>query len=315
MAVYNGEKYIEKCVDSLLNTDYSPKSVCVVNDGSTDNTLKCLEKYNSLITVWSKPNGGVSDSRNYAIQRSNADLVGITDADCEVDPLWIKNAIKYFQDPTVGAVTGWLHYRITNTLSAVRDAEYHVRFASRSPEAKSVSCPVALFRREALLKVGGFDTSYTVGGEDTEIGYRLIEAGYRIVYEPSMKSNHAAEESLALYLKRNLRNATNHMRVVLSHKKRTSLKDDFFPFTLRFQPLFTLLLILSLVGGFFWSALWAVSLGSAGPILYNFMPVLMRVAETKGLLSVPITLVVLSLRNIIWCYGLLTGLLATFQRS
>ncbi len=316
VAVYNGERFIRRCVDSLLATNYSPKRVCIVNDGSTDSTLKELEKYGNNIVVWNKPNSGVSASRNYAITRSKADLIAITDADCEVDPNWVKNAVKHFQDPNIGAVTGRTRWRVTNIISAIRDTEYALRFDKRGTSARSVSCTGAIFRKEALLAVGGFDVSYKVGGEDTDIGYKLHEKGYDLIYEPTVNTYHAAEDNLRGYLKKNLRDAKNHVGLILKREKKTSLTDDFFPFVVRFQPVFTWLLAMGLLGGYLFRLpqLYVVSGGSLALILYNFIPIVWTVAGLRGILSIPTAFAVLGLRNAAWSWGLVMGLLEATKR-
>ncbi|MBI3007940.1 MAG: glycosyltransferase family 2 protein, partial [Candidatus Omnitrophica bacterium] len=131
VATYNGERVIEKCVRSLLNTKYEPKEVLVVIDGSNDGTLEVLEKFSGKICILEKKRGGVGDSRNFGLNHTDADLVAITDDDCEVDPDWISEAIEYFTDERVAAVTGCKKYRITNLISAVRSMEYHTRFLHR----------------------------------------------------------------------------------------------------------------------------------------------------------------------------------------
>ena len=316
VAVYNGEKYITRCVDSLLATDYGPKRVCIVNDGSTDNTLKELEKYGNKIVIWTKPNGGVSSSRNYAITRSQADLIAITDADCEVDLDWVKNAVGHFKDRKVGAVTGWTRWRITNTISAIRGTDYALRFARREADARSVSCTGAVFKREALLAVDGFDTSYKVGGEDTDIGYKIHEKGYKVVYEPTVNTYHAAEDTLSGYLKKNFRDAKNHLSLMLKREKKASMSDDFFPFVVRFQPVFTWLLVISLLGGYMFRTpqVYLVSVVFLALILYNFIPVIWEVARSRGVSSVPMAFTVLCLRNAAWSWGMVMGLLEAIKK-
>ena len=64
---YNAEKYLKKCLDSIINQTYSNIEIILVNDGSKDNTLKILsdyEKKDNRIIVIDKENTGVSDSRN-----------------------------------------------------------------------------------------------------------------------------------------------------------------------------------------------------------------------------------------------------------
>ncbi|MEH7439022.1 glycosyltransferase [Neobacillus drentensis] len=87
--IYNVEKYLSRCLDSLLAQTLKEIEVIAVNDGSTDLSLKILREYESQdnrIKVIDKQNGGVSSARNKGIQLSRGDYVGFVDPDDWVDP-------------------------------------------------------------------------------------------------------------------------------------------------------------------------------------------------------------------------------------
>ena len=82
--VYNVEKYLDKCMDSVLAQTYDNFEVILVDDGSTDNSGKMCDEYaerDSRVTVYHKPNGGLSDARNFGVEHCNADLVSFVDSD------------------------------------------------------------------------------------------------------------------------------------------------------------------------------------------------------------------------------------------
>ena len=78
---FNAEKYICRCVDSLLNQDYDNYEVVIVNDGSVDDTLNILNKHknNSKIKIISQKNSGVSVARNTGISNSSGDFICFVD--------------------------------------------------------------------------------------------------------------------------------------------------------------------------------------------------------------------------------------------
>lgn len=82
--VYNGEKYIEQCLESVIKQGNIIKEVLVINDGSTDHTeriiKKLAEKY-SVIHFYSRKNGGVSEARNYGLSLALGKYVWFLDAD------------------------------------------------------------------------------------------------------------------------------------------------------------------------------------------------------------------------------------------
>lgn len=83
--IYNVEKYLHKCVDSILNQTFKNYELILVDDGSPDNSPKIAdeyaEKYPEIITVLHKKNGGVGDARNYGISHAKGEYILILDSD------------------------------------------------------------------------------------------------------------------------------------------------------------------------------------------------------------------------------------------
>ena len=78
---YNEEDRIGKCIDSLLKQTYRNVEIIVVDDGSTDNTLSFLKKYEKKIILISKKNGGQGSARNLGIKKSSGDYIMFVDSD------------------------------------------------------------------------------------------------------------------------------------------------------------------------------------------------------------------------------------------
>ena len=87
--VYNVEKYIEKCLNTLVNQTLKDIEIIVVNDGSKDNSEKIikefLEKYPEKIVYLKKENGGLSDARNFGIPYAKGEYVAFVDSDDYVE--------------------------------------------------------------------------------------------------------------------------------------------------------------------------------------------------------------------------------------
>ncbi len=87
--VYNVEKYLEKCLDSLTMQSLKDIEIIVVNDGSPDNCQKIIDKYvqknPDLIKAFIKENGGLSDARNYGIAKARGEYIGFVDSDDYVE--------------------------------------------------------------------------------------------------------------------------------------------------------------------------------------------------------------------------------------
>ena len=86
---YNGEKYANECVHSILDQDYSNIEVILVDDESTDGTLSVLKKLASedkRVRVVQRKNGGVSAARNTALDLATGDYICLVDQDDKIDP-------------------------------------------------------------------------------------------------------------------------------------------------------------------------------------------------------------------------------------
>lgn len=87
--VYNVEKYIDKCLSSLVNQTLNDIEIIIVNDGSIDNSeqiiLKYKEKYPSKIVYLKKENGGLSDARNFGMPYAKGDYIAFLDSDDYVE--------------------------------------------------------------------------------------------------------------------------------------------------------------------------------------------------------------------------------------
>ena len=96
--VYNVEKYLSRCVDSILNQTFTDFELILVDDGSTDNSAKICDEYaekDCRIKVIHKENGGVSSARNVGLENAVGEYIMFCDSDDFVDKDWIKILLFY----------------------------------------------------------------------------------------------------------------------------------------------------------------------------------------------------------------------------
>ncbi|MBW3522031.1 glycosyltransferase [Chryseobacterium sp. NKUCC03_KSP] len=86
--VYNVERYLAKCLDSLVNQSLQNIEIVIVNDGSSDGSASIIkqysEKYPDKVKAFTKENGGLSDARNFGIDKATGDHFGFVDSDDHV---------------------------------------------------------------------------------------------------------------------------------------------------------------------------------------------------------------------------------------
>ncbi len=92
--VYNTEKYLHRCVDSILEQTYTDFELLLINDGSTDLSGVICDEYamrDSRVRVFHKENGGVSSARNLGLDNAKGEWVAFCDSDDYVYPSWLQN--------------------------------------------------------------------------------------------------------------------------------------------------------------------------------------------------------------------------------
>lgn len=98
VSVYNEEKYLRRCLDSILNQTYKDIEIIIINDGSTDNSediiLEYKEKYLDIIKYFKKNNTGIAETRNVGIEKAAGEYFIFVDADDYVEHSLIEKLMK-----------------------------------------------------------------------------------------------------------------------------------------------------------------------------------------------------------------------------
>lgn len=113
--VYNSEKYLKRCLNSIKNQTYQNYEVILINDGSTDNSQKICKEYanhDNRYIVISKENSGVSDTRNIGINNATGKYITFIDSDDELEDYHIFNLINLLEtNESEMAITSF--YKVT----------------------------------------------------------------------------------------------------------------------------------------------------------------------------------------------------------
>lgn len=106
--VYNAQQYIRRCVDSILNQEYTDFELLLIDDGSTDSSGEICDEYaqkDTRIRVVHKENSGVSDSRNLALDYATGKYIQFLDSDDWITPdatrLLVRSAEEYHCDMVI----------------------------------------------------------------------------------------------------------------------------------------------------------------------------------------------------------------------
>jgi len=108
--VYNEEKYIKNCLDSLMNQEEKPNEIIVVDNNCTDKTISIVKKFKD-ITVIQEKNQGMIPARNAGYNCASGEIIARCDADSLLPSNWIKRIKKDFENKqTVGFSNSFVFY-------------------------------------------------------------------------------------------------------------------------------------------------------------------------------------------------------------
>jgi glycosyltransferase involved in cell wall biosynthesis len=184
---YNSGAFIAETVESVLQQTRSDFELLVIDDGSSDNTLDAVHtaaRGDSRVRLFSAPHGGPAAARNVGLQHARGRFITLLDSDDVWDPGYLSEQLTLLdQHPEIAIVSA----NVTNR-GGPRDGTpfwpstsgTRVLACHEPIEREDAVCVFALFRREVVDRIGGFDPSYT-GNEDYEFWLRALDAGFRIL--------------------------------------------------------------------------------------------------------------------------------------
>lgn len=231
LPVLNGVGMIERCFDALAASDLPEDrwEVVVVDDGSTDGTPDLARaRGHRVVRVPDGPRGPGA-ARNLGATRARGSLLVFVDADVCVHPDVLRRFRDLFDaEPDVGAAFGAYdeHPADPDFLSQYRNLYHRWVHLRGAGDAETFWAGCGAVRRVPFLELGGFDTARFPRPqiEDIELGYRLRDAGWRIVLDPSIEATHLKRWRFGGMVRTDLFDrGMPWMRLLLDRPRRTSL--------------------------------------------------------------------------------------------
>jgi GT2 family glycosyltransferase len=193
--VWNGEKGLQGCLNSVMKQDFGSSEVIVIDDGSTDRSLEVVkttmaeDPHVKILTHFQ--NQGLGKTLNEGIKAAQGEFVLIVHQDCEIiDSNFLSKSIDTLErHPDVAAVTGRRLYQVNNLSDYEKlfmVANGHLaEIAHEETDTEDLTFTehkCDLFRKKLVESVGGFpDKKFRSSGEDQVLSSRLRTVGYRLV--------------------------------------------------------------------------------------------------------------------------------------
>lgn len=204
---WNGEPFLERCLSALTTQTLKPHEIILVDNASSDGSLDIVQKFPSVRLLAQSKNTGFAAGNNLAILEASehSDWIVLLNPDAFPEERWLEELLSAsLRNPTFDFFSSKLvNATAPNYLDGTGD-EYHVSGVvwrsghgqkdqiqdSDEREIFSPCAAAAMYRRSAVLKMGGFDEDYFCYVEDVDLGFRLRLAGYRSMYVPKSVAHH-----------------------------------------------------------------------------------------------------------------------------
>lgn len=208
---YNGEKFLPDLLNSLKKTRYPNYEIIVVDNISTDNSVKIIKKnFPKVKIIENKINNGFAGGANDGIRASKGEYVVILNYDMYVHPDWLSHLIETMQSDKKIAVVGYSRLLPkSDIIETLGNKSININLAKfkkigaghnlkeyPDEELIEVDFCLGLMRMSVLKKVGTFDEKTFAMYEEADICRRIKDEGYGIVINPKSKVWHFGSQSI-----------------------------------------------------------------------------------------------------------------------
>lgn len=221
---YNEQDVIEATVRSILDSRHPKFEVIVVDDGSTDRTSELLDTAEFAdVRVIRQENQGKATALDTGIRAARYGIVVLVDGDTILEPTTLREMVRPFSDPAVGAVAG--NAKVGNRsgiLGAFQHVEYSIasaverRATSHFGTMLCVPGAAGAFRRVAVLDAGGVSSSTLA--EDTDLTLAVQRAGWTVAFAPEARAWTEAPSTLRGLYRQRLRWNYGILQALAKHR-------------------------------------------------------------------------------------------------
>lgn len=178
--VYNGEKYLEATIESIINQTYDNVEYIIIDGGSTDGTLEIIKKYEESLAYWkSEKDKGIYDAMNKGLALCHGDIIGIVNAD---DYLYLDSLEKVsnaFEDNTVMFTYGQVDLiskdgAKVGTAMSIGTESLKYKLFTHMPFLH----PTMFVKTKVYTQIGGYSLIYKLSA-DYDFVLKLVEHGFK----------------------------------------------------------------------------------------------------------------------------------------
>lgn len=195
---FNAERYIARCLDSILASKFSAYEIIVVDDHSQDQSPSIIRQYQPLPqikAVFLNQNQGPAQARNIGTRLATGNYLFFLDIDTKIAPNCLNHIVaKLESSPKVGAIQACLE--TGGHFLTFFGFPYEIPVSKQEKLIFGARSAGLAIRKKLFEKIGGFDEDYFIYGEDTDLSWRVWLAGYQVIFLPQAKVYHFQKSSL-----------------------------------------------------------------------------------------------------------------------
>lgn len=226
MSVYNGEKYLAKAIESILNQTYKNFEFIIIDDGSTDKSLEIIEKYQNLdarIILITRENKGLVASLNEGIQKAKGEYIARMDADDICLPNRIEEQLEYMKNNQLDLCGSWVQtFDEKNKLSIWQFPENHNDIVFRSFFICSFAHPSVIIKSTVFEKLR-YENEVA---EDYRLWCDILSNGYKAGNIPKVLLKYRLHDNQITQTKsKELINSANCIGLYFSNKINSNISD------------------------------------------------------------------------------------------
>jgi len=238
--IKNVAKYIKECLDALMNQNYPREKyeIWLLDNNSNDGTLEIVANYpKDRVKVIQTGIDSPPIKYNKILPLIKSEVIGLVDGDANVDKEWLIKVVEPLDDTKVAGACGIILTANKNKLiPRIIGYDLQDRYERMPKEIKRAATMHIVYRKNIIEEIGGFNEKLKTG-YDAEIGHRINNAGYKIIFVPEAKVWHNHRETLWAFFKQQYE--YGKFAVVRYFKLPKMLKgDNVSSFWMISQPLF-----------------------------------------------------------------------------
>jgi GT2 family glycosyltransferase len=180
--IIKNHRIIERLLKELTRVRKPEKTEIVVVDGSEGKLDDIKNNFSTVkwVYFYSNKKYTIPEQRNLGINKSKGEIIAFIDADCLPAKDWLINLIRPIRENNENIVTGF----IKSSRKYPRKWEFDYKGIKNQRYINFAPTMNTAFKRDVFKKIGNYNEIFSFGGEDTDLCWRALDAGYKIMYNP-----------------------------------------------------------------------------------------------------------------------------------